>query len=190
VVSPRDPDRAPGRARIDKWGLFSYHYLARNLAIVSSSLPYYNRAPPSLQINTHGLALWFTTPIYLWLLWPRSKSFVWRSLAWSVAPVFLALLLYQNSGWLQFGYRFSNDFAVFLFAMQRVAGGPKSRLAENCIQQGIKRTKVALHVRGENKARVGLCDTSALPERRPRVREVVDSEIRDHQIEVRIRERH
>jgi hypothetical protein len=110
------------RARIDKWGLFSYHYVARNLAIVSSSLPYYTRVPRSFQINTHGLALWFTTPVYLWLLWPRSKSFVWRSLAWSVAPVFLALLMYQNSGWLQFGYRFSNDFAVFLFAMLATGG--------------------------------------------------------------------
>jgi hypothetical protein len=110
------------RARIDKWGLFSYHYLARNLAIVSSSLPYYNRAPPSFQVNTHGLALWFTTPIYLWLFWPRKRSFVWRSLALSVVPVFLALLLYQNSGWLQFGYRFSNDFAVFLFAMLATGG--------------------------------------------------------------------
>jgi hypothetical protein len=110
------------RARIDKWGLFSYHYVARNLAIVSSSLPYYTRVPRSFQINTHGLALWFTTPVYLWLLWPRSKSFVWRSLAWSVVPVFLALLMYQNSGWLQFGYRFSNDFAVFLFAMLATGG--------------------------------------------------------------------
>jgi hypothetical protein len=26
-------------------------------------------------------------------------------------------LLYQNSGWVQFGYRFSNDYAVLLFVM-------------------------------------------------------------------------
>jgi hypothetical protein len=26
-------------------------------------------------------------------------------------------LLYQNSGWFQFGYRFSNDYAVMLFVM-------------------------------------------------------------------------
>ena len=116
------------RSRIDKWGLFSFHYLARNLAIVTSSLPYYNKVAPRLQINTHGLALWFTTPIYLWLFWPQSKSFVWRSLAFSVAPVFLALLLYQNSGWLQFGYRFSNDFAVLLFAMLATGGYRFGRL--------------------------------------------------------------
>jgi hypothetical protein len=116
------------RARIDKWGLVSYHYLARNLAIVTSSLPFYNKAPPRFQINTHGLALWFTTPLYLLLFWPREKSFVWRSLALSAAPVFLAVLLYQNSGWLQFGYRFSNDFAVFLFAMLATGGYRFGRL--------------------------------------------------------------
>jgi hypothetical protein len=110
------------RARIDKWGLFSYHYLARNLGIVTSSLPYYNKAAPKFQVNSHGLALWFTTPIYLMLLWPKRKSFVWKSLAISVAPVFLALLMYQNSGWLQFGYRFSNDFAILLFAMLATGG--------------------------------------------------------------------
>ena len=32
-------------------------------------------------------------------------------------------LLYQNSGWVQFGYRFSNDYAVFLFALLAVGGG-------------------------------------------------------------------
>jgi hypothetical protein len=110
------------KARIDKWGLFSYHYLARNLAIVTSSLPYYNRTPPHLQINTHGLALWVTTPLYLWLFWPRRTSFAWRALLFSVLPPIFAFLLYQNSGWLQFGYRFSNDYAVFLFALFAMGG--------------------------------------------------------------------
>jgi len=35
----------------------------------------------------------------------------------TAALVALPSLLYQNSGWIQFGYRFSNDFAVFLFAL-------------------------------------------------------------------------
>ena len=31
-------------------------------------------------------------------------------------------LLYQNSGWRQFGYRFSNDYSVFLFMLLAVGG--------------------------------------------------------------------
>ena len=116
------------RTRIDKWGIFSYHYMARNLGIVTSSLPYWNRTAPHFQINTHGLALWVTTPIYLWLIWPRRVTFLWKSLAISAAPVVLANLAYQNSGWLQFGYRFSNDYSVFLFAMLAIGGYHLGRL--------------------------------------------------------------
>lgn len=106
------------RTRIERWGLFSYHYLAKNLAIVLTSMPFVggtNAAP--FQINAHGLALWITTPIYAWALWPKRTSPYFWALAVTAAFVALPSLLYQNSGWIQFGYRFSNDFAVFLFAM-------------------------------------------------------------------------
>lgn len=115
------------RARIMKWGLFSYHYFAKNLGIALTSLPYV--PPPGaraaattpFQINGHGLALWFTTPAYLWLLWPRRVTFLYGALALSAAGPLVANLFYQNSGWYQFGYRFSNDYAVLLFAMLAIS---------------------------------------------------------------------
>lgn len=125
------------KARIDKWGLFSYHYLGKNLGIVTSSLPYISKTDPRLQINSHGLALWVTTPVYLWLLWPRRAGFVWRALAISIAPVILMDLLYQNSGWLQFGYRFSNDYAVFLFALLAMGGYRLGKWFYACALWGI-----------------------------------------------------
>ncbi|WP_437321429.1 hypothetical protein [Sorangium sp. So ce385] len=110
------------RARIEKWGLFSYHYLPRNLAVVLTSLPYTHAQGAPFQINAHGLALWVTTPIYAWALWPRRTPPVFWALAATAAAVALPSLFYQNSGWIQFGYRFSNDFAPFLFAMIAVGG--------------------------------------------------------------------
>ncbi|AGP37089.1 hypothetical protein [Sorangium cellulosum] len=110
------------RARIEKWGLFSYHYLPRNLAVVLTSLPYTHAQGAPFQINAHGLALWVTTPIYAWALWPRRTPPVFWALAATAAAVALPSLFYQNSGWVQFGYRFSNDFAPFLFAMIAVGG--------------------------------------------------------------------
>lgn len=106
------------RARIDKWGLFSYHYLGKNLAVVLTSLPFVggtNAAP--FQINAHGLALWVTTPIYAWLLWPKRTSSAFWAMAVTAVCVALPNLFYQNTGWIQFGYRFSNDFAIFLFVL-------------------------------------------------------------------------
>jgi hypothetical protein len=111
--------------RMDKWGLTSYHYLARNLGVALTSLPYLTRSPTAaapFQVNGHGLALWVTTPLYFWLLWPCRKSPLHLPLWLTVAAVALPSLLYQNTGWLQFGYRFSNDYAVFLFALLAVGG--------------------------------------------------------------------
>ena len=108
--------------RITKWGLFSYHYLGRNLGILTSSLPFVNPTAPRVQVNMHGLALWLTTPAYLWLLWPRRTGWLWWSLAATVALVAGMDLLYQNSGWQQFGYRFSNDYAPMCFAMLAIGG--------------------------------------------------------------------
>ncbi|MGK3993819.1 hypothetical protein [Sorangium sp. So ce1024] len=110
------------RARIEKWGLFSYHYLPRNLAVVLTSLPYTHVQGAPFQINVHGLALWLTTPIYAWAIWPRRTPPVFWALAATACAVALPSLFYQNSGWVQFGYRFSNDFAPFLFAMIAVGG--------------------------------------------------------------------
>jgi hypothetical protein len=112
------------QARMQQWGLFHYHYLGRNLGVFLTSLPYPAgpNSPAALQINGHGLALWFTSPFFLWLLWPRRTAPPHRALWWTVAAVAVPTLFYQNTGWLQFGYRFSNDYAVFLFALLAIGG--------------------------------------------------------------------
>lgn len=138
--SPFDPGHeyltVGWHARMVRWGLFGYHYLGKNLGVALTNLPW---LPPKdaigqfgapFKINEHGLALWFTTPIYLWLLWPRRfDGQPERKWLYAVAAVSAALpaamdLLYQNSGWRQFGYRFSNDYAVLLFVLLAVGGRP------------------------------------------------------------------
>jgi hypothetical protein len=108
------------RGRIEKWGLESYHYLGRNLAVVLTSLPYTKVSGAPFQINVHGLALWITSPFYAWAIWPKRTGGYFWALAATAACVAAPSLLYQNSGWIQFGYRFSNDFAPFLMAMLAV----------------------------------------------------------------------
>jgi hypothetical protein len=124
------------RARIQKWGLFGYHYLAKNLGVALTSLPWLpskdgaSQLGSAFKINEHGLALWFTTPLYFWLLWPKrfegepDRKWLYVVLALSAALPAAMELLYQNSGWRQFGYRFSNDYVVLLFAMLAVGARP------------------------------------------------------------------
>ncbi len=107
------------QSRIQRFGLFSYHYLPKNLGVLLTSLPYWTGLRPEtwFQINGHGLALWVTTPFYLTLLWNRRRTPLDLALWVTLLLVALPSLFYQNTGWLQFGYRFSNDYAVFLFAL-------------------------------------------------------------------------
>ncbi|MBN1654760.1 MAG: hypothetical protein JXA30_13395 [Deltaproteobacteria bacterium] len=105
------------RYRIDKWSLFNYHYLSKNLAILLAALPWLSNDPPFIKISQHGLALWFTTPHLLLILWPKRVTPTMVGLYLSAALVALVDLCYQNSGWIQFGYRFSLDYMVLLFAL-------------------------------------------------------------------------
>jgi hypothetical protein len=144
-------------ARMLKWGLTSYHYFAKNLGIALSSLPWLpapgERATfgAPFKINEHGLALWFTTPLYLWILWPDlgprrdavsvpetatpaqpsmggDRRWLYSCVAASAALPAIVDLCYQNSGWRQFGYRFSNDYAVLLFVLLAVGARPMKGL--------------------------------------------------------------
>lgn len=110
------------RGRIEKWGLFSYHYLGRNLAVALTSLPWLGDPTTPFRLSAHGLALWVTTPAYLCLLWPKVRRAPHLALVVTALAVALPTLFYQNSGWVQFGYRFSNDYAVFLFALLAIGG--------------------------------------------------------------------
>jgi hypothetical protein len=112
------------RPRMEKWGLFNYHFLGKNLAVLVASLPWIPKPPNTgpFQINAHGLALWFTTPLYLWLLWPRRVTRLHFALIVSVLLCAVPTLFYQNTGWVQFGYRFSNDYAILLFCLFAIGG--------------------------------------------------------------------
>jgi len=125
------------RARMAKWGgTLSYHFLAKNLGIALTSLPWLPAKSDAAQfgapfkINEHGLALWFTTPLYFWLLWPKrftgeaDRKWLYAVVALSAAVPAAMDLLYQNSGWRQFGYRFSNDYAILLFVLLALGARP------------------------------------------------------------------
>jgi hypothetical protein len=110
------------RPRIEKWGLFNYHYLSKNLAVFLASLPWLSATAPYVKISRHGLALWVTSPNLLPALWPKKVSPLMASLFVCTGLVALLDLLYQNSGWVQFGYRFSLDYMpplIVLLALSR-----------------------------------------------------------------------
>jgi hypothetical protein len=122
---------------IEQHGLASLHYLERNLGVAFALLPDVLPHAPWLKISGHGLAMWITTPILVFLLWPRAKP----ALHWPlwITTLFVALppLLYMNTGWVQFGYRFSLDFMVFLMMLLAIGGRPLGWIGKGLIAAGI-----------------------------------------------------
>lgn len=115
------------RPRIETWGLFSFHYLSRNLMAALVLLPWLSRAAPFVKIGGHGLAIWVTTPPVLATLWPLRRTDLHLPLWLTVVATALPSLLYQNTGWLQFGYRFAVDYLPFLVLLLAVGGRRLSR---------------------------------------------------------------
>jgi hypothetical protein len=125
------------QGQMEESGLFSYAYLSRNLTVALALLPQWSPDSPHIVIGGHGLALWFTTPILFFLLWPRERG-AWHWPLWiTVAAVALPSLFYQNSGWLQFGYRFALDYMVLLVVLLAIGGRPLGRAGKALIAVAI-----------------------------------------------------
>jgi len=108
--------------RIQIWGLFNYHYFAKNLSVFLAGMPWLMSTAPYVKISGHGLAIWVTTPNLLWNLWPKRVDTRMVGLYLAAGAVMLLNLCYQNSGWLQFGYRFSLDYLPLLFVLLALGG--------------------------------------------------------------------
>ena len=120
------------RARIDTWGLFSAHYLPRNLTVFFLSVPWWFSQSPYVRISRHGLALWFTTPNLLWSIRPRLIDKTTIGLWMAVLVTAACTLLYQNTGWVQFGPRFSLDYLPLLFVLVVLSRPRFGRLFWTC----------------------------------------------------------
>ncbi len=109
-------------ADIQRHGLFSLHYLGKQLHAAFTRLPHL--ASGRLAYDPEGMSLFLTTPLFAWLLWPKERPRLHRILWLTVAATALPGFLYQNTGYVQFGYRFSLDYTPHLFALLALGGRP------------------------------------------------------------------
>lgn len=112
--------------RIKEYGLFNVHFLSRNLSALLALVPKFQPSEPWVIVSNHGLAIWFTTPALLWLLAPRYESsaqprLLLRATVATILVIAIPHLFYQNTGWVQFGYRFSCDYIAYLTVLLALA---------------------------------------------------------------------
>jgi len=123
--------------RVRDHGMFSFTYLNRNLLSALVAMPRFTTDAPFVMVSNHGLGLIFTTPLFLYLLWPRDKPGLRLALWAAIAAAAIPGLFYQNTGWIQFGFRFAMDYMPYMFALLAIGGRPLGRTATALIVWGI-----------------------------------------------------
>jgi len=114
--------------QIQQFGLFHYAYLERNLHAAFTRLPQIQFHPLKIGFNGEGMSLFVTTPLFFYLLWPKEKPRLHRALWLTTALVAVPGFFYQNSGWYQFGFRFSLDYTPYLILLIALGGRRFTRL--------------------------------------------------------------
>lgn len=116
------------------YGQFSPHYVARDLRVMFLGLPLWDGRAGRLVPDPHGMSLFLTTPAYLLCLRARPDT-PWRRGAWAALLLTLVpLMCYYNTGWWQFGWRFSLDCAApSLVLLAAGAGSGKGRVVRALI---------------------------------------------------------
>ena len=127
----------PAGNRIKQHGLFSYHYLEWNIETMLAGLP--DRIPhvPWIGYDPNGMSVFLTTPVFVRLFWPKARPWLYPVLWATVVPALLPPLFYQNSGYVQFGYRFSLDVTPYLVMLLAVGRVPMTRWTKTLIIAGI-----------------------------------------------------
>ena len=99
-------------------GILSLSYIPRHVqAIFFRSFDFVEGVFPYFRPNWLGLALTFTTPVYLWLVGLRGREpFIVFGLL-SVLLALVPIVTHGNVGEAQFGYRFSLDVAPILWLL-------------------------------------------------------------------------
>jgi len=120
------------------YGQFNVRFIARNAYVLLLGPPRWPADSAWPRPDDRGMSLLLTTPALFMLVGARRRDALtrgaWLAVALSLAP----LLLYYNTGWRQFGYRFSLDFFPALLALLASASaGRVSRLMNALIALGI-----------------------------------------------------
>jgi hypothetical protein len=113
------------RPAVREHGLMSGWFLPANLSAAFTNPPVITfEGWPWMRITRHGLGLLWTTPALLFLFGSVRKTREFWALIGAAVVVAVPGLLYQNTGWEQFGYRFGLDWMPFLIVALAIGGRP------------------------------------------------------------------
>jgi len=113
---------APALApKLQTYGQFHIRYLPKNIWAMWLAGPVWHDRLNFWSPNPEGMSILLTTPALIYLARARGRSPIHLGAWLSLLLLMIPLLLYYNTGWWQFGYRFSLDFMVPVMVLLAIA---------------------------------------------------------------------
>ncbi|GIW12368.1 MAG: hypothetical protein KatS3mg061_3425 [Dehalococcoidia bacterium] len=103
------------------WGWFSLHYLPENLHALLLALPRWEHG--ALRPDWNGMSVLLTTPALVLLPCARRPRLLVVAAWLAIALLLVPLMTYYNTGYKQFGYRFSLDLMPAALLLLALASG-------------------------------------------------------------------
>jgi len=141
--------RGEGLALMNAYGQFHAVYVPRNLFWFFFAPPTTTSdgASPFLSYDLHGISVLLASPIFLLVgvaVWRRARQrIVWTAMV-GIALCLIPLLLYFNTGFAQFGHRFSMDYLPLLMLLAFVGAG----LVRRAVVRVLLVVSILIHVWG------------------------------------------
>lgn len=98
-------------------GVLNIAYIPNNLKTMFWSFPKFLNIMPFIQPSWNGLAIWITTPAFIYALTSNIKEKLTQASWLSVFLILLVIISHGGNGFAQFGYRFAVDFYPILFLL-------------------------------------------------------------------------
>ncbi len=101
-------------------GYFNLAYIPNHLKILLLKLPTFLPTFPYIQPSWAGMAIWLTTPAFIFALISTLKHFKDEITiaCWSaIIPIAILVMSHGGTGFSQFGYRYAMDFYPFLLIL-------------------------------------------------------------------------
>lgn len=108
-------------------GVMNIAYIPSNLIAAFWTFPKILNVPPFITPSWASLAIWITTPAFIFAFFAPIKEKLNRFLWISILLTFFVVAMHGGTGWAQFGYRFAVDFYPFLYILT-IKGVAKTRL--------------------------------------------------------------
>jgi hypothetical protein len=108
-------------------GVFNLAYIPDNIKAMFWTFPRILNTFPYIQPSWAGLAIWITTPAFIYSVRAPLKEKVVKISWLSILLIFMVVASHGGTGWAQFGYRFAVDFYPILILLT-IKGASKGKL--------------------------------------------------------------